>query len=195
MSDAKTEKVKVPAGWTQTFTEMQSTLKRFLRKYVGQDDVEDLIGETYLRTFERFGNKQIEYPKAFLFKTARNMALNHIARHEYRFAQSMEENADSTVYLASEALESQIEAQEKFQIFCNAVEKLSPKCRQAFVLKRVYGQSTKAIAKEMGISISTAEKHIAKGLMLCAQSLTEKGYDLKGLRPRVIEKVLVNENE
>lgn len=151
---------------------------------MGKDDVEDLISETYLRTFERFGDDEIEYPKAFLYRTARNLALNHISRHENRFNRSMEDHPDSDVYLASEELESQIEAQEKFRIFCSAVEALPPKCRKAFVLKRIHGWTLEAIGNEMGISTSTVEKHVAKGLLLCANALAESGYDLKGIAPR-----------
>lgn len=147
-----------------------------------QDNVDDIVGDTYLRTLEYFGDQEeIEYPKAFLLKTARNLALNYISKHENRYTQSVEDFSGIDVYLKSEKLESQIEAQEKFQLFCDVVDKLAPKCRRAFVLKRVYGWSLKAIAEEMGISPSTVEKHVAKGLLLCTNELKAKGYDLQGI--------------
>ena len=174
-------KNRQPSGLTETFLHFRGALERLVRKIVRQDEVEDIIAETYLRTFEHFGDAEIAYPKAFLYKTARNLALTHISRHENRFTQSIEDFPGIDVYLASEELENQIEAQEKFHLFCTAVESMSPKCSRAFVLKRVHGWSIKDIAKEMNISASTVEKHIAKGLLLCANSLEKNGYDLLGV--------------
>jgi len=168
------------AELVSVFLGFRPALERLLKKFAARDDVEDLLSEAYLRTLERFGSDDITHPKAFLYKTARNLALNYIARHEHRFNRPMEDYPDPTVYLTSDELESTIEAQEKFRIFCAAVEALPPKCRQAFLLKRVHGWSLDAIGREMGISPSTVEKHVAKGLLRCANALADGGYDLKG---------------
>ena len=84
-------KNRQPSGLTETFLHFRGALERLVRKIVRQDEVEDIIAETYLRTFEHFGDAEIAYPKAFLYKTARNLALNHISRHENRFTQSIED--------------------------------------------------------------------------------------------------------
>jgi DNA-directed RNA polymerase specialized sigma24 family protein len=44
-------------------------------------------------------------------------------------------------------------------------------CRRAFLLKKAYGLSRKEIASYMGITESTVQKHVAKGVMLCAEYL------------------------
>jgi RNA polymerase sigma-70 factor (ECF subfamily) len=41
-------------------------------------------------------------------------------------------------------------------------------------LKKVYGLGQREIAAYMGISESTVEKHVAKGLMLCAQFMDDE---------------------
>ena len=180
MANKKIESKKTDGDLTDIFLSFRPALERLLRKFVGRDDAEDIISETYLRTNERFGNEEIAYPKAFLYKTSRNLALNYLSKHENRLTDSLEGLPLSDVYLLSEELESQIEAQAKFRLFCSAVESLPPKCRKAFLLKRVHGWTCKSIAEEMGISVSTVEKHVAKGLLRCANSLEEHGYDLKG---------------
>lgn len=182
MFNSKQSKEHHSAKLNDVFPKFRSALERLVRKFGVQDNVDDIVGDTYLRTLEYFGDQEeIEYPKAFLLKTARNLALNYISKHENRYTQSVEDFSGIDVYLKSEKLESQIEAQEKFQLFCDVVDKLAPKCRRAFVLKRVYGWSLKAIAEEMGISPSTVEKHVAKGLLLCTNELKAKGYDLQGI--------------
>jgi len=44
------------------------------------------------------------------------------------------------------------------------------------VLKKVYGLSQKEIAEYLGISQSTVEKHVAKGLLMCVQAMREMGH-------------------
>lgn len=181
-------------GLTGSFLAYKSTLERLVKRFVKKSDAEDIISETYLRSYERFGNDEVEYPKAFLFKTARNLALNYIAKHENRYLQSMEDFPGGNVYLVSEELESQIEAREKFGIFCRVVDDLPPKCRKAFILKRVHGWSIKSIAEEMDISVSTVEKHVAKGLLLCTNALKERGYDLKGIADKSGSRNIINKS-
>lgn len=182
MFNSKENQENQSAKLNDAFPKFRSALERLVRRFAGQDNVDDIVGETYLRTLEHFGDEEeIEYPKAFLLKTARNLALNYISKHENRYTQSVEDFSGIDVYLMSEKLESQIEAQEKFRLFCDVAERLTPKCRKAFVLKRVYGWSLKAIAEEMDISPSTVEKHVAKGLLLCTRELKAKGYDLQGI--------------
>lgn len=41
---------------------------------------------------------------------------------------------------------------------------MSPRVRDAFVLRKVHGYRQKEIAKQLGISESTVEKHIARGM-------------------------------
>jgi RNA polymerase sigma factor (sigma-70 family) len=179
---------KANNGFTEVFLKYRPVLERLLRKFVGPDETEDLISETYLRTYESFGREEIAYPKTFLYKTARNLALNYISKHENRFCQSIEDNHSSDVYSVSDQVEIQIEAQEKLQIFNLAVESLSPKCRKAFIYKRVHGWSLKTIAKEMDISVSTVEKHVAKGVLICSRALKDNGYNMKGAASSKIDK-------
>jgi RNA polymerase sigma factor (sigma-70 family) len=179
---------KTHLGLTEVFLKYRPVLERLLRKFVGPDETEDLISETYLRTYESFSKEEIAYPKSFLYKTAKNLVLNHISKHENRFCQSIEDNASPDVYLVSEQVEIQVEAQEKLQIFSSAVDSLSPKCRKAFIYKRVHGWSLKTIAKEMDISVSTVEKHVAKGVLICTRALKDNGYNMKGVASRKIDK-------
>jgi RNA polymerase sigma-70 factor (ECF subfamily) len=47
-------------------------------------------------------------------------------------------------------------------------------------LKRVYGLSQREIAERLGISQSTVEKQVAKGLFMCATFMDEMGYPVEG---------------
>lgn len=58
-----------------------------------------------------------------------------------------------------------------------ALETLSPKLGQAFVLSRVYGYTYSEIGLMLSISPRTVEKHVAKGLATCFERLDHEGED------------------
>lgn len=110
--------------------------------------------ETFLKVFEAERGTNISNPKAFLFKTARNLALNELAKRRNRRTDSVED------------LEGLARA-------WGAIQELSPRVREVFVLHKVHGLKQREIARRLGISESTVEKHIAKGLAaMAAQTKT-----------------------
>jgi RNA polymerase sigma-70 factor (ECF subfamily) len=60
--------------------------------------------------------------------------------------------------------------EEKMQ---QAVNRLSPQCKNAFTLSRYEHLSYKEIAERMSISVNTVEKHIGKALQLLRQEFQE----------------------
>jgi RNA polymerase sigma-70 factor (ECF subfamily) len=71
--------------------------------------------------------------------------------------------------------EDQIDSRRRFESFCTAVDRLPPLCRRVFVLRKVYKLSHTEIAEVLGVSHSTIEKHVAKGLLRCRDYLREHG--------------------
>lgn len=129
--------------------------------------------EAFLRFFRASRRQTIRFPKAFLAKTATNLALNHIKNAHHARTCNIEDYPSIEVSLTSDDLETQLCGEERFTQFCRAVGQLPPQCRQVFLLKKVYGMSQREIAKELQISESTVEKHVAKGLLLCRNHMAE----------------------
>jgi RNA polymerase sigma-70 factor (ECF subfamily) len=80
-----------------------------------------------------------------------------------------------TVYSSDAPVDEQIDARRRFESFCAAVDRLPPLCRRVFVLRKVYRLSHDEIAEVLGVSHSTIEKHVAKGLLRCRDYLREAG--------------------
>ena len=55
---------------------------------------------------------------------------------------------------------------EEIERLRRALEKLPPKCRRAFELRKFEELSQKQIAQRMGVAESTVEKHLSKALRL-----------------------------
>ncbi|HEY8521712.1 MAG TPA: sigma-70 family RNA polymerase sigma factor [Gammaproteobacteria bacterium] len=157
------------------FLDCRDLLGRVVRRLVRPEDVDDILQETFIRAYVAAKETEIRHPRAFMVKTARNVAMNKLLSADSQRTCSMEDYAPSAVYGSTETLESEIEAKERFLGFCRAVRALPAQCRRVFVLKKVYGLSQQEIAKHLGISESTVEKHVAKGLLMCARSMEDAG--------------------
>lgn len=158
------------------FVAFRGFLVRAVSRIAPPKDVEDIVQEAYVRVCQAEKMEEIKYPRAYLLKTARNLALDYIKSAEFRYTESVDE-AELEDLLGSEHQHdptyAQVVAQEEFAQFCEAVRYLPERCRRAFVLKKVYGYSQKEIARFMGVTEKTVEKHIAYGMKRCMYFLSQ----------------------
>lgn len=154
------------------YTAIRGRLVRLVVGIVPPRDVEDIVQETYVRVCQIENKDAIRRPQSFMFRTAQNLALNHIKRAESRLTAGIDA-IDELGTPGDGPLEDQTYAQvasdEQFALFCDAVRHLPQQCRRAYVFKKVYGYTLKEIAKEMNLSESTVEKHIVAGAKKCMQ--------------------------
>lgn len=149
-------------------------------RIVPPHEIEDIVQETYVRVCQYKTQAEIREPRALMVKIARNLALDHVKRAEVRLADSLadDEEIGLEASLADSPLKRAVSDQE-FGQFCEAVRQLPLQCRKVFVLKKVYGYSQREIAKELGLSESTVQKHVARGMRLCAELLLQKRAPVK----------------
>ena len=159
----------------ESFLDSRKILAHIVGRITRPHDIEDIVQETFIRSYEAAEKQPIRHPKSFMLRTARNLALNHVGRHDNKFTDSIEDWSGSDVYLETASMESQFDSNERFLLFCRAVRKLPVQCRRVFILKKVYGLGQKEIAEFLGISQSTVEKHVAKGLLMCTEFMEEMG--------------------
>jgi RNA polymerase sigma-70 factor (ECF subfamily) len=154
----------------------RAALHRYLRKFTsGAEDVEDLVQETYVRMYALRDFREIESPRAMLFRIAHNTAVERARRQAAQTTDSVGDFEALNVYSTEAPADEQIDARRRFESFCAAVDRLPPLCRRVFVLRKVYRLSHDEIAEVLGVSHSTIEKHVAKGLLRCRDYLREIG--------------------
>jgi RNA polymerase sigma-70 factor (ECF subfamily) len=162
------------------FLKCKTALCRLLGRIVKPHDIEDILQETFIRACAAAQKTEIRHPRSFMLKTAQNLALNHVTTAYSRRTQmedfSTGDVSCSEISLISESLETEFESKERFLGFCRAVRGLPPQCRRVFVLRKVYGLTQQEIASYLGISESTVEKHVAKGLLMCKAAMSDMGY-------------------
>ncbi|TQV89580.1 RNA polymerase sigma factor [Aliikangiella coralliicola] len=152
------------------FLENEVIIKRFLRRYSSNShDIEDISQETILRALDAEKNREIQQPKAFLFGVAKNIARKSLEKKSQSLIDFIEDFGDKE-YLSNEpSIDESIDSRKRMLIFWEAVSVLPSQCQKVFVLKKVHGYSHKEIAKNLEISISTVEKHVATGLKRCSE--------------------------
>ncbi len=116
--------------------------------------------------------RTIQSPRAFLFITARNLGIARV-RHDRVVPMELVAEMESLSVLenAAPSAERVSSAREELRLLVKAIERLPTQCRQVYTLRKVYGFSQKEIAARLGITEHTVEKHVSKGVRLCADYL------------------------
>ena len=164
----------------QSFVTLRKALERVVRGIVPPKDIEDIVQETYVRACQAECTTEIRAPRSFLYKTARNLAIDYAKRAENRLYVDQDTPPDHwhDEDVSPDPTFAQVCSDEEFRLFCDAVRHLPAACRRTFVLKKVYGYSQREIAEELNISISTVEKQVAEGIKRCTyymEQQNEKG--------------------
>ena len=154
---------------TTLFLSTKRNIGRLVSHIVKPDDIDDIVQETFVKTYEADLKQEIKYVRSYMLKTAKNLALNHVSRWDNKYNDSLEDFAVPPVQLTSSKVEDDYESKEQFLFFCRATDQLSGSVRKCFILKKVYGLSQKEIASYLSLSESTVEKHIAQGLLKSAR--------------------------
>lgn len=140
-------------------------LRRFLRRFSPQD-ADDLAQETFVRLCAADVSR-IESPRAFLFKTARNLALN-AARHERIAATDSIPDPDAAGAVSTEpSPEDRVTIAEDMAELRRALDQLAPNQRDALLLFRLEGLSHREIGARLGVSPRTVERYISDAVNHC----------------------------
>jgi RNA polymerase sigma factor (sigma-70 family) len=148
----------------------RKSISRVVSRIVPPDEIEDIVQETYVRICQIENKDNIESPKSFMFKTAKNLALDYQKQASVRLVDGVDDMQDLELLLSDTSKDEMYQktvSHGEFSNFCDAVRQLPIQCRKVFVLKKVYGYSQKEIAAQLSISESTVEKHISTGVKRC----------------------------
>lgn len=153
----------------------------YARRLTGDvEEAEDIVQEAYARLFSLDNYARIANPHAFTMRIIHNVAVERFRRADFvRIAQSASLMALDP---ADEEPLPDIVAQNRAELrrVARAMETLPPRCRQALRLRRIEGLPPREVAEKMRISVSTVEKHLAKGLRLLIDRLAAPDVENAG---------------
>lgn len=150
----------------------------YLRTRVGcATAAQDIAQETYLRLRSDALPEVIDKPKAFIYRIATNLALNHLRNRRTREQYVTSGPLPEAVTSDEPSAETQVDQQQLLAHLLAAVEELPPRCREVFVLRKLQHLEMQDIADRLGISLRMAEKHLAKAFAHCTARFKELDDD------------------
>jgi RNA polymerase sigma factor (sigma-70 family) len=149
---------------TQLFTQHARSLKRYLESLLPKAEIaEELTQEAFIRL--RTSNRlELESPRGFLFRTAHNLALDHLRRARRVPMDSLEEGGAAWLVDTAPSPEEQVAAREELALMRSIIMELPPKCRQVFLLVRIEQLSHRQVAAETGMSQTMVRKYLARAV-------------------------------
>ncbi|HEX4195867.1 MAG TPA: RNA polymerase sigma factor [Caulobacteraceae bacterium] len=163
----------VEALYRRETAALRAFVMRFMRS---AGDAEDIVQDAFVRCWPALADGGIDSPRAFLFRTARNLALNHIRNQRFRNSDIARASIDDAFRRPVVTAEEQFIASEEEAGCQKLLDELPTRCRQAFVLRVVEELSYKEMSEHMNLSVSTIEKHIGKGKQICRSRLIEDRF-------------------
>jgi len=161
----------------------RAAVRLLLRLCNDRDDVEDLLQQSYVKVLEAARRTEILHPRAFLLKTARHLAIDHlrsrrvvpftpVAEAEYLHFSSPEPGPEQAVI-----------GRNLLSVVVQAIGALPPRCRDVFLLRKIDGLSQREVAQKLRIAEATVQKQVAKGVRQCALALFRGSDDMAGEVP------------
>lgn len=144
---------------------LRSRMRRVMRQ---AQDVEDVVAEVMARAYATSDFTRVGNGRSYLFQIARNLLIDQARRQKII---TLEEIADLDLVADTLSAERMLQARDHLRKLSAIVDTLPPQCRQAFLLRRVHDMPVKEIAEQMGLSVFTVDKHIAKATLKVMQAI------------------------
>lgn len=147
------------------------SIYRFIFRYIGnRETAEDLTQEVFFNFWKhREHINSTLYPKAYLFKIARNLALNHINRHSHKSEKYIVRENNLSLVLSPE---DEYDKHFFFDEFQRAINDLPERCRATFILCKYEGFEYSEIAEIMCVSLQTVKNQMNKAIAILRKRLS-----------------------
>ncbi|NJO12902.1 MAG: RNA polymerase sigma factor [Gammaproteobacteria bacterium] len=152
------------------FREHNKALLRFLvAKLHSEQEAKDVAQEAYVRMLNLDSPEVVSHLRAYLFKTAANLAIDRLR------ARAVEHRLGDLEFFEDTALQADpgggLAAAEELQLILRCLQELPPKCRQAFLLRRIEEMSSREIAQVLNVPERTVRHYVVEAIVYCQSRL------------------------
>jgi RNA polymerase sigma-70 factor (ECF subfamily) len=136
--------------------------------------LDDVVQEAFLRVLRAQAGGELQSPKAFLFASARNLAVDQLRRHAVSRTDSLVEADLSDVLDERDSIPDSIARGQEIALLTAAIQSLPERCRQVMTLRLAYGLTQREIGARLGISDRTVAAQLAIGTRKCTEHVLRR---------------------
>jgi RNA polymerase sigma-70 factor (ECF subfamily) len=143
----------------------EADIRRWLmRRLKNPADVEDIIQEAYCRFWALPDVGAIAHPRAYFFRMVRNIAIDQMRSAAALPIEGRGDIAKLSAASDEAGPERVISAREELTRVRKLLAALPPRCRTVLIMRKIYGIPQREIAARLGITESTVENDVGRGL-------------------------------
>lgn len=148
------------------YSDHNGWLQGWLRRKLGNAfDAADLAQDVFMRLLARPTVAEVREPRAYLSTIAHGLVVDHWRRRELERAWL--ETLAHLPKAEAPSPESRLLFLETLIEIDRMLDQLKPQVRKAFLWAQLEGLTCPQIAERLGVSLATAERHIAAALRRC----------------------------
>jgi RNA polymerase sigma factor (sigma-70 family) len=168
-----------PADHAQALSKLIEEHNRALHAFLmmrvrDEQEAREIAQEAYVRILQLHEPGAVSFLRAYLFKTAANIAINRAKQRQTRGRIDRMEPIEEPVDQLTP--ERWMLAAQEVEILKRALFELPPKCRRAFVLHRFQEWGQDQIARELGVQPRMVRHYLLQAGLYCK-------LRIKGLSP------------
>lgn len=158
------------------FQNHNEELVRYLTSRLkSHEEAVEVAQEAYVRLLRLDDSSTIGFLRAFLFRTATNIAIDRVRRRGLAQAYMDEATPEQQVNeMFGFTPERSLAAKQSLEKVLECVAALPPKCRHAFIEYKFKHRSYEDIAEDMGLTSSMVRKYVLRALVHCADKLSDE---------------------
>lgn len=139
-------------------------MRSYLQRRLGDSHMaNDLVQDTFLNIIER-PESRIHDIRAYLYAVARNLLLNHLKQEARRKTDPVAPETLASLAADQPSPEDEVDARLQLERIHDLVQELPSRTQAVFALNRIGGLTQCEVARQLNISESAVQKHLAMAI-------------------------------
>lgn len=141
------------------------------RRFGDRGFAREVVHDVCVQLLEKREKHGVRTPLALLRKISHDQASSRYRSDRRRLQWIVPLAPDEDAICPAPTPDRQHQGVSELDLLEQAINGLAPRCREVFILHKVYEVSQAEVAQRMGISIKTVEKHLRLGMAACREQL------------------------
>lgn len=145
-------------------------LRKRLAFELGPEDAADIAQESFERTlrYVREHGDSVASPVGLLVRISLNIQIDRGRRRKHQ-PLALDEDCEQARFEITP--EDEVAGRQSIERLCAVLDRLPPRCREAFILCKLHGLSYHDAADEMGVRPSVIRQYLVAAMRICRDQL------------------------